>query len=385
MEDRLKNLVEANSEGNRLWWAEEWRRRGGKVVGVLTPDVPEEIIYATGMLPWRVAGTWRANVPRARVYCPSDICLHCSHVLESLLSGELDFLDGVVATNWSDDHKRLWDIWAHLGKTPFVSIMHVPHELTDLAVHQLAKEMRRLVGALEQYGGREITENTLRESIRVHNRMRGLLLEVYELRKRDVPALSGTETLGLVTAAMVMPKDTFIQELEALLPYLKERKASLRSFHPRILLSGDLLDHPGYVRVMEEEGCVVAMDDLDTGSRYFWGDVDAGLPDPVFALARRYLSRPGPPRMLSWDQQFRQVIEWAGQFRIDGVVELCLMYSRAREMRAPLLAASLEGAGIPAISIKREYHLANEGQLRTRVGAFVEMLEAQGQANGVRR
>ncbi len=43
---------------NRHQYAQEWKQRnGGKVVGWLCTYVPEEIIYAAGMLPVRVLGS----------------------------------------------------------------------------------------------------------------------------------------------------------------------------------------------------------------------------------------------------------------------------------------------------------------------------------------
>jgi benzoyl-CoA reductase/2-hydroxyglutaryl-CoA dehydratase subunit BcrC/BadD/HgdB len=38
---------------------------------------------------------------------------------------------------------------------------------------------------------------------------------------------------------------------------------------------------------------------------------------------------------------------------------------------------SLKEAGIPEISFQREYHFAGEGQLKTRIGAFLEMLSSK--------
>ena len=110
MEDRLRMLVEGNSEPNRAKWALEWKRQGKKVMGLLSTYVPEEVIHAAGILPWRITGTWRADVSLAMVYRTTNSCLHCTHVLESLMAGELDFLDGVIATDHDQELVRLWDV-----------------------------------------------------------------------------------------------------------------------------------------------------------------------------------------------------------------------------------------------------------------------------------
>ena len=43
--------------------AREWKaRNGGKVLGYLNPDIPEELIYAAGILPVRILGSHEQEV-----------------------------------------------------------------------------------------------------------------------------------------------------------------------------------------------------------------------------------------------------------------------------------------------------------------------------------
>ena len=81
--------------------------------------------------------------------------------------------------------------------------------------------------------------------------------------------------------------------------------------------------------------------------------------------------------MLDWDAQAEQLMQWAGEFRVDGVLDLPEKYDYTREFRRPYMERCLKGAGIPVISFERDYHLANVGQLKTRIGAFLEMLESK--------
>jgi benzoyl-CoA reductase/2-hydroxyglutaryl-CoA dehydratase subunit BcrC/BadD/HgdB len=230
---------------------------------------------------------------------------------------------------------------------------------------------------VEGFFGIRITDEALRSSIETYNYMRDLLTQVNEWRKREIPPLSGAEFLGLTTAATVMPKDEFVLELKTILPFLEKRKTNLKHFHPRILITSEMLDNPAYLSLVEE-GCLVAMDDMDTGSRYFLRSVEADLEDPAYALAKRYISRPGAPRMgAAWDRQLEQIMAWIKEFRIDGVLGLSHAWCYPQSFRSPYIREGLEKAGIPMISLDREYHLANEGQLRTRIGAFLEILKSK--------
>jgi benzoyl-CoA reductase/2-hydroxyglutaryl-CoA dehydratase subunit BcrC/BadD/HgdB len=377
MEQQLTGLLAAINEPNRTKWALEWQKQGGKVMGLLCSYVPEELIYAAGMLPWHIMGTDQANTSRALVYRMATSSLYCNRVLESFLAGELDFLDGVIATDREQDLVRLWDVLVHLKKTPFAHIIHVPNEASALCRKQMAKEIAGLKKSVEEFSGTKITDESLRQAIIVFNKMRTLLAKLYQMRKREIPPVSGAEAMAIVAATTVMPKDEFNRELEALLPYLEKRKAPVEHIHPRILLSSDTLYNPSYIQLVEQSGGLVAMDDLDPGSRYFWQKVDTRLKDPVYALAKRYLSRPAHPRMFDWDKQAKQVIDWVKEYHIDGVLEMPEMYSLSRQFRVPIFQAKLTEAGIPNISIPRFHDMADASQLRTRIEAFVEMLQAK--------
>ena len=375
MEEELKRLIQAGDASHRIEWGLSYKRQGKKVVGIACSYIPEEVIYAAGILPWRIAGTFQANTPLAAVYLPVPVCSYFTHVIESLLKGELEFLDGLVCTNWDDDRRRLFDLWVYLAKTPFTHLMEIPAMDSELACQRFAKEIRQLITAVGEFVGAKITDELLWSAIEVHETMRGLLMRLYELRKREVPPLSGAEIHGITAAAAVMPKELFIQELEALLPYLEQRKISVKSVRPRLLASTDMMHEVGYLRLIEETGALVAMDDLDTGSRYIWHKVDRAIHDPAYALAKRYLGRPACPRMITWDRQVQQLVEWVMEYRIQGVVELPLSYSRPRQMRIPYFRKALADANIPLLSVIREYELSYEEQWKTKVGAFIEMLE----------
>ena len=87
--------------------------------------------------------------------------------------------------------------------------------------------------------------------------------------------------------------------------------------------------------------------------------------------------QPASPRMMDWHEQAAKVIEWSHDFNIQGVLELPQAYSLNREFRGNHFKTTLEKAGIPVMSFRREYYMANAGQLKTRAGAFIEMLEAK--------
>ncbi|MDO8472833.1 MAG: 2-hydroxyacyl-CoA dehydratase family protein, partial [Dehalococcoidia bacterium] len=268
MEQKLARLLQAAAEPNNTKWAREWKKRGGKVIGILCSYVPEEVIHAGGAFPFHITGTQHGQLKESSRYWPSNAEQYYAHALESLLSGELEFLDGVVCTDSTDASRRCLDVWQHIGKTPYCYMLHVPYRRPAIAEREFAEEIRRFRDSIQSRLSVRVTNDTLLSSIRLHNRMRVEMAKVYELRKRDMPPLSGAEFLGLTTAALVMPKETFLEYLEGVSDYLTRRKTSLTKVKPRLMVSSDRLFHPGYLEAIEAQGALVAMDDLDTGSRF---------------------------------------------------------------------------------------------------------------------
>jgi benzoyl-CoA reductase subunit C len=374
MEDKLKKLTSAANKENRNKWAKEWQKKGKKVIGVLDSLVPEEVICAAGMLPWRIQGTQKEDVSRAMNYRYPQGTAFLNHVLESFLEGEFDFLDGMVCSGRDEDFRRFRDYWDWLDQKRLAYVVEVPTIDTEKTRQRFTGKIREFIAEMEKLGKVKVDDKALRDAIAVYDKSYTLLRKVCEMRKREVPPVTGGEALAITMAAMVMPRDEFNKALEELLPYLETRKAKVSHTKPRVLLSSDLLDNPAYIDLVEEAGCLVAMDDLDNGSRYFW-ETTGGGGDPAQALAKRYLKNLSP-RMCDWRGQEKQLAKWVKEFNIDGVLELPDIYDYPRDFRRPYMEGWLKADGIPMMSFDRDYSLSNVGQLKTRIGAFLEVLQA---------
>jgi benzoyl-CoA reductase subunit C len=372
-EEKLQELVSVHLPQNRNRWALNWKEKGKKVVGILDTLVPEEILYAAGILPYRIIGTQNTSTPLAEIWRPPDMCRYCNHVLESLLTGELDFLDGMLFTDWDDDERRLYDVPRHFKKPKFNYLLHVPHGDSKICIDIYERDLKRIVEWLHDSFNVSLDDERLWEAIRLYNKMRRLLMKLYEWRKREVPPISGTEAAGIVMAAYFMPKEEFISRLESLMPYLEKRKAPLKKLIPRLLVVSDHLDNLEYTKLIETHG-IIAMDDLDNGSRYFWDLVETDT-NPLHSLSRRYIIRPSEPCKWFWHKQVDRVIDWIKEYQVHGVLELPHIGDEDRLCCTPYFLNRLKKEGIPAMSFTREYHFGNVGQLTTRIEAFVETLK----------
>jgi bzd-type benzoyl-CoA reductase N subunit len=355
--------------------ANRWREQGGKVVGYFCSYVPEEIIAAAGILPFRMRGTGSTETTLADTYLSAYNCTFARHCLDLAFNGAYDFLDGVVVINSCDHIRRLYDIWRRKMRTPFVHLIAAPHTAGHEQVRWFRDELTIFKEGLEKHFGVAITPERLRESIRIQNETRKLQKQLYELRRRPSPPISGADTLGIMVASTAMPKQTYNELLRSVLSELDGREGQ-SNYRARLMLVGGMLDDPAYVNVIEDLGGLVVTDSLCFGTMTFWNQVDEQAKDPLEAIARYYLKERIPcarmigehPRRLEFTRELLDT------FKVDGVVFQRLKFCHLWGGEGYLLRRALRESGVPILSLEREYVLSGLGQLRTRVQAFLESM-----------
>jgi len=351
---------------------EEEKQKGKRIIGWVCTYVPEELLYAAGLVPVRVLGT-DGETPLADAHMYSNLCTFVRSCLQMGLEGKYGFLDGYVTCNSCDHVRRLFDVWTRYIETPFTHIISLPHKITEASIQYFKSELIRLKEELEKLTGREITPEALREAISVYNQTRHLLAQLNELRKQEAPPITGAEALEVTLAGMVLPRSRYNEMLEGLLAELKGRPG-IDGERLRILIAGSELDHPEYIRVIEDLGAIVVAEDLCCASRYI-GETVPVDGDPMEALARRYLTKAQCPRMRPPTQRHNRIKEILKDYRIDGIIYQVIKFCNLIGEDYPILRNALKDMDIPILVLNREYNLAGLGQLKTRVQAFFESLQ----------
>ncbi len=355
---------------------ESWKKEGGKVVGYPCTYVPEEIIYAAGILPFRLRGTGCVGTSLADTWLVRTAnCSFARSVLELALTGEYDFLDGVVFNNGCDHTRRAYENWKAQEKTPsFMHMLPVPHVLTEDGLQWYREEVATFQDHLQKSFGVEVKGKSLKEAIRVYNETRRLLKQLYELRTKKAPPITGAETLKIVIASASMPRDTYNQLLRELLKEISNREG-ISDYRARLMIVGSVNDDPALVELIEDTGGLVVADSLCFGARFFW-DLDEGTGDTIDSITARYYYHISCPRMYgAYPQRLDFVKNMAKEAGVDGVILQAIKFCDLHGVENALLEKSLENEGIPTLKLEREYGpLADTGRFRTRVQAFLERL-----------
>jgi len=354
----------------------EWKERGGKVLGYFCSSMSEEIMTAAGLLPFRMRAPGSADTELSDAHLSSINCSFTRHCLNVALSGELDFLDGLIVPNSCDNVRRIYDHWIRQMKTPFVQMISLPRKAGEAQVSWFRDELTKLKGSMEDHFGVEITDARLGEAIYLHNETRRLQRRLYDLRKSRTPPINGAETLTVTVAGTAMPKARYNQLLTELLDDLGEREGHT-NYRARLMVMGGELDDPGYLEIIEDQGGLVVTDSLCFGSRMLWKDVEEGADDPITALARFYVAeRPSCPRVFGkYEERAAFVREMIRDFQVDGVILERLAFCDLWGFEQFTIKNDFQDWSIPLMMLDREYTLTGIGQLRTRVQAFLETIE----------
>ena len=371
-------------------YAQEWKARAGrKVIGYFCTYVPEEIIYAAGILPVRVLGSHEPQ-DLAEPHIFSMFCPFCRDCLAEGLRGKYDYLDGIAHAQSCLHIRQAFESWQFHIPRAYNHYVYMPSNLQSPSARIcLEEELHEFKNTLEKWTGKVITEKALADSVEVYNLNRRLLRQLYELRKTDPPAISGAETMRITLASQFMDKKEHNELLEELLRELYHTPRKIAS-GPRVMVLGSENDDTELVELTESLGANVVIDDHCTGSRYFWNEVippyplrgegkgeGASIDKMIQAIASRYIDRPPcPQKDLQERRRFAHIMKLVEEYRVRAAVLIQQKFCDPHEFDIPPLQELFQQKGIPSIFLEVDL-TTPVGQFRTRIEAFLETMQLE--------
>jgi bcr-type benzoyl-CoA reductase subunit C len=361
--------------GDPKTYARKWKAsHGGKVVGTLCSYAPEELILAGGALAYRILGDG-GRVTRADAHLQSYSCSLVRGALDDALSGELDFLDGIVFPHTCDTIQRLSDIWRINAKTGFHLDVVLPAKLnTESARAYMTSVLTEAKNKLETLLDKTIGDAELKDAIETYNGIRAAMQRLYTLRSEYPNIVPGSDVHTLLRASMVMDRGEFLIRLTQILELLEPQSADRAAAAKRVFLSGGVCNLPDLYSLIASAGGVVVGDDLCTGSRGLTGLIDTAA-DPLAAISQRYAGRAiCPSKHAGITRRGEELVHQVKVAGAQGVIFIFLKFCDPHGFDYPYLKAMLADEGIPSLNIELGEGREGRGQLETRCGAFIEML-----------
>jgi len=355
-------------------WINDWKK-DKKILGFFCSYVPEELIHAAGVLPIRMNARGHPETELGDGLLSRINCSFCRSTLDKALKGEYDFLEGIISLNSCDHARRTFDNWTHEKPMKFSHFMSTPHTADSDAIEWYEQEILKLKTSLEEHFKVTITDEKLKNSIKVYNETRKLLKELFNKRKEEQLKITGKEAFAIVIASSALPKEKFNQMLSKFLETFEDRPALDNK--ARLMVIGSILDDLDYINLIEDMGSYVVTDATCYASKYYSDSIDE-TKDPIKVIAERYLKKPSCPRMLGegvgHEARLAFIKDMIKNYYVDGVVLESIKFCDLHSGENYMLMKDLKKLNVPFLVLDREYSLTGAGQMKTRVQAFLEVL-----------
>ncbi|MCI9025589.1 MAG: 2-hydroxyacyl-CoA dehydratase [Dorea sp.] len=380
----IKDLPEvfeefAEQRKNSFLAVKQLKDQGVPVVGAYCTYFPQEIAMAMGAATVGLCSTSDETIAEAEKDLPKNLCPLIKSSYGFAKTDKCPFFyfsDVVVGETTCDGKKKMYE---YMSEFKDVFLMELPNTQSEEALKLWKSEIIRFKEYLEKKFDVTITEDDIREAIKVNNAVKVSLKGLYELMRNDPAPITGQDLFKvLYGSTFKFDRKAIPAEVDALVEKIEKEYAEGKMLDkkPRILISGCPIGGATekVIKAVEENGGVVVTYENCTGAKSIDKLVDEENPDVYDALARRYLNigcsvmTPNPNRL----ELLGRLID---EYKVDGVVEMTLQACHTYNVETLAIRRFVnEKKNIPYISVETDYSQADIGQLNTRIAAFLEML-----------
>lgn len=377
------NFVVSEIHGVRPAELIEAQKQGKKVFGTFCVYVPDEIVFAADGIATGLCGGSQFWVPGGEKVLPTNTCSLIKASIGARLDRTCPFFsiaDVFVGETTCDGKKKAWEI---LKEDAEVYVMDLPQQKRAKDIKAWGEEIRDFLAKVEEVTGNKVTEENLAAAIKLINDKRRALQRLYNFRKLPNPPISGKDCLLISQIAFYDDPTRFTQMTNALCDELDQRvKDGVGVYAPgakRILFSGTPMSIPNWKlhHIVETEGAAVVGEEACTGIRYFDQLVDESqttLDGMIDALAERYMTI-NCACFTPNDKRIDDIVRYVKDYSADGVIDINLKFCTLYDVEGYLVEKALKNEGVPVLGLETDYQDEDAAQLRTRIGAFLEMID----------
>ncbi len=365
----------------------EAHEAGKKVVGMYCVFSPQEIALAADAIAVTLCGTAQAPIEDAEKELPRNLCPLIKSSYGFAITDKCPyffFSDALLVETTCDGKKKMYEL---MSKIKPMHRMNLPQTAEDEdALEMWKKEMVKFIKFLEEQFSIEITENKLRDSIKLMNRERDAMKRLHKLNANKPAPLTGMDMmLAQWLKGFNVDKEAGIELIEKLITQVEEQmEKGIYAFDedaPRILLTGCPIGSGSekVLRALEEAGASVVALENCTGYKGLDVMVDENK-DPITALAEKYLSTPCSC-MTPNNTRLDLIKRLSEEYKVDGVVDLTWQACHTYNIESFTVGNFVKNElNLPFIQIETDYSEADTGQIKVRVEAFLETIVSSAEA-----
>lgn len=368
------------------------KEAGKKVVGYTCMFTPVELILAADAVPVRVGSGWYDAAKLGDRIVPVEVCPVIRSTIGAKmvhLSPYLELSDAIINPLTCDGRTKLSEI---IGADKTVWTMCLPRVKDSPQSRNLwNEEVGVIKKKIEDLTGTKITGKKLRASIKLMQKATRAFRRLQGIRKGH-PVIMGRDAMLVNQNSMWDDIKRWTEKTEELCDELEKRvNQKVWACPPetsRVMITGtpmiwpDNWKVPNLIEESEPQGLLV-VDELCSSDRLLYDPVGVDewtMSDMLDAVAERYLLTSTCPCFTSEhgnEDRINWLLDRIKEFKVDGVIYYvvrgCILYA----MEYARIKKILDHMDIPVYYLDTEYTREDVGQMKTRIEAFLEMLEAR--------
>lgn len=339
------------------------------MAAVLPIHYSRALFRAFGILPVEVWGPPRVVPGQGSTHLQAYVCSICHNALSFLQSSGLETADVIMVPHACDSLQGLGSVLLdYIKPRQAVIPLYVPREKRQSDLEFLAAEFEAVYQQLVEITELEPSDEVLSTCIEREEGADHLLLKLH-LQNRFLP-LSNSEIYRIIRSREYLPAETFSRVAEAVLALCGD---VLRPGTP-ILLEGIVPEPSAIFEMLTEFEAAVVGDDLASCRRRTYPTSIAQ--NPFERMAERIVhSSPDPTRGSPLQERLDFLQSMATDTGAKGIVFYIVKFCEPELFDIPILRQALKSQGLPSILIEVDLNARLSQQIRTRLGAFLEMIQ----------
>lgn len=354
---------------SRIDTIKKFKQNGGQVAAVLPIHYSRALLRAFHILPVEVWGPPNVPTGPAATHLQPYVCSICHNALSFLQQGGLRLADFIFVPHACDSLQGLGSVLLdYIKPTQPVFPIYIPRNTRPSDLEFLANELTQVYDRLAENSGWQPDERDLHACVDREELADHVLLQLHQ-SNRYLP-LTNSEIYRIIRSREYLPAEEFTRVAEKVLASAGD---TLRPGIP--LLMEGIVPEPGDIlETLTEFGAAVVGDDLASCRRRAYPA--SSRQDPFERMAERILKAPpDPTRGSSIQERVDFLAALASRTGAQGVVFYIVKFCEPELFDIPILRQELKAIGIPSILLEVDLNARLSQQIRTRLGAFMEMIE----------